>query len=274
VTARVALELVVYACAIATFAHAARAWRGGDRLPLFTWATVFAYGLTMELISYNFIHSFTHAQFMVMLYHRQLPLYVTAVYPVLLYTGIATARRFGLGWASEAVLAGMLIVALDVPYDVMGPIAGWWRWSDGDPNVAYRWLGVPVTSYYWHLSFGAALCALTRLVGGRRLVMAIPLGALTIVCGFVAFVPFHLLKAAGVADGTFVAAALALAGVVAVRALRAPRRPGADLLLLAVPVLFYAFHVMVALGAGSAAALAVVLAVTAAAAAAHAVGHA
>jgi hypothetical protein len=267
------LELVVLLCAVATLAHALRAARGGDRLPLFTWASIFVYGLAIELVSYNFIKSFTHAQFTVMFYDQKLPLYVTAVYPVLLYTGIATARRFALRWPAEAVAAGVLIVALDVPFDVLGPVVGWWRWSDTDPNLAVRWLDVPVTSYYWHLSFGAALCALTRLVGPRRFWLAPVVGVLTIVAGFIAFVPFHLLKAAGLPDGVFVAVALALAAaVVAVAALRPPRA-GADRLLLGIAAAFYAFHLVIALAYGSPAALAVVLAVTALAALAHARGH-
>jgi hypothetical protein len=214
---RIVLEIVTLLWAAATLAHALRA---RDRLPLFTWASIFAYGLIIELVSYNFIHSFGHAQFSVMLYREQLPLYVTLVYPVLLYTGIAAARRLRLGWAAEAVAAGLFIVAIDAPYDTLGAAIGWWHWSDTDPNMAVRWLGVPVTSYYWHLSFGAALCALTRLAGPRRLIAAIPIGAATIVCGFVEFVPFHVLKAVGVGDGTIVAAALALAAVVTLRALR------------------------------------------------------
>src|SRR5687768_17151203 len=84
----VMLEVVVLACATLAFVHAWRAFRRGDRVPLFTYAVIFTYGLIMEIVSYNFVKNFTHAQFTVMFYGRQLPLYVTAVYPAMLYAGI------------------------------------------------------------------------------------------------------------------------------------------------------------------------------------------
>ncbi|MCA9248498.1 MAG: hypothetical protein KDA42_15340, partial [Planctomycetales bacterium] len=121
----------------------------------------------MEVVSYNAVDNFAHGQFTVMFYDHQLPLYVTAVYPVLLYTGIATARRLGLPPLAEALAAGVLIVAMDVPFDVVGPEAGWWRWFDGHGEIAARWLGVPVTSYYWHFAFGGILAALTGWAGRR-----------------------------------------------------------------------------------------------------------
>ncbi len=156
------LELAVLVAGALGFRHAWRALREGDRGPLFTWVTIFTYGLTMEILSYNFVDNFAHGQFTVMFYRRQLPLYVTLIYPVLLYTGIATAGRLRLHRAAEPFVAGLLIVAMDAPFDILGPVTGWWSWSDHDPNISFRWLGVPVTSYYWHFAFGGILAALTR----------------------------------------------------------------------------------------------------------------
>ena len=273
------LEIVVLTCCAATLAHALRARRQGDLVPLFTWATIFIYGLAMEILSYNFVKNFTHAQFSVMFYDRQLPLYVTALYPVLLYTGITTARRLRLGWAAQAVAAGLLIVAMDFPFDLLGPVVGWWSWSDTDPNIAVRWQGVPVTSYYWHLGFGGVLAALTARLGPRvrtpwRLGLALPVAFLTIALGLVTFAPFHALSAMGVAHGSLVAGALALGSLVLVLGRPQPL-PGAerDRLLLAIPVLFYGFHLGVALRYAEPARLSVIVAVTAFAALVNRVAH-
>jgi hypothetical protein len=259
-----ALEVVVVTLGAATLAHAVRARREGDLLPLFTWATIFVYGLAMEFLSYNFVENFVHAQFSVMFYHRKLPLYVTAVYPTLLYIGIATARRFRLPLWAEGFVAGLLIVAMDIPFDVIGPNVGWWSWSATDPLLAYRWCGVPVTSYYWHLAFGGILAALTTAIGPRlrttgQLVLALPAALVTIVLGVVAFLPLHGLAAIGVSHGVVVASAWASCAAIL---LVAPKQPSAtpDSLLLALVATFYAFHLIVAVSAIPVAHLAFVLA--------------
>jgi hypothetical protein len=227
----VALEVVVLTWAALTLRHALRAHARGDRAALVTWLTIITYGLVMEIVSYNLVDNFAHGQFTVMFYGRQLPLYVTAVYPVLLYTGISVARRLGLHPAAEAVAAGLFIVLLDVPFDIAGPRLGWWRWFDTDPNIAYRWAGVPVTSYFWHLTFGGVLAAITAAAARRRRPspwMALPLGVLTIVGGVLAFLPFHGLAALGVSHGAIVAGGLGLAALVtAVAVARRPARGGA-----------------------------------------------
>ncbi len=215
----VALELGVMVWAALTLRHAVRAHRAGDRAALVTWLTIFVYGLVMEFGSYNLVDNFAHGQFTVMFYDQQLPLYITVVYPVLLYTGIALARRLGLSPIPSAITAGVLIVCIDVPFDITGPRLGWWRWFDNDPNIAYRWLGVPVTSYYWHLTFGSILAALTARAARDRAPpawMCLPLSLATIVCGVLAFLPFHGFKAAGVSDGAIVGTALAAAAIIAV----------------------------------------------------------
>lgn len=159
----VGLELVVLALAALTFVHA-RATR-----QLLTWTTIVVYGLLMEFGSYHLVDNFAHGAFTISFYDARLPLYIAAVYLVLLYVGIATARTLGLPPGREALAAGALIVAMDAPFDMVGPAAGWWRWFDTDPNIAHRWLGVPVTSYYWHLAFGGLLAYLTAAAARRRL---------------------------------------------------------------------------------------------------------
>jgi len=193
------IQLVTLACAIATFVHARR-----DRTAMRTWLAIVSYGVIMEVVSYLFVDNFAHGDFSIV-FGGKLPLYIILVYPVLLYTGIAIARRLGL----PAIGAGLVIVALDVPYDIVGPRLGWWRWFDGHPEIAVRWQGVPVTSYFWHFSFGAILCALSAR---WKRTAAVPLIAIaTIVLGVAAFLPVHGLEALGLGDGVIVGGAIAAA---------------------------------------------------------------
>ena len=209
----VLLEIVALVWAGLTWRHARR-----DAARRLTWIAIVVYGVLMEIVSYHATDAFEHGQFTVMLYGRQMPLYVVAIYPCLLYTGIALARSVRLPPWREALAAGVLIVMIDAPFDLLGPPLGWWRWSDTDPNVAVRWAGVPVTSYYWHCAFGASLAWLTGFAARRlrpRLWLAAPIAPLTMILGFVAFLPFHGLKAIGIGDGMIVAFALAVCSVAA-----------------------------------------------------------
>lgn len=259
------LELVVVGCGVLTLLHALRARRQGDGGAIFAWVSILVYGVCLEIASYNAFPNFTHGQFTVMFYHRKLPLYVTAVYMVLIYTAQRTVRRLGLSRIAEPIAAGITIVAMDLPFDILGPGAGWWAWDLNDPNVHYRWHGVPVTSYYWHLTWGAILTAICRLaeprmkllggpaVPGRSLrfawlALAFPVAGATMALGRAAFLPFDLLVPRGVPDGAIVAVALAASFLVLVLGRRDPmidRAP--DRLLLAIPCAFYAFHLVVAI---------------------------
>jgi len=250
------LQLVVVVCGVLTFIHAFRQYRRGDGRALFAWTSIFTYGVLIELLSYNVFKNFTHGQFPVMFYHHQLPLYVSTIYPVFIYSSLQTVERFHLGRAAEPVVTGLVIVALDVPFDILGPGAGWWSWAATDPNIAYRWLDVPVTSYCWHLFFGGAIVFLCRLLSkrtrdlsGRRLwklLLAAPVAVLTIVLGILLFIPFHVLVSLGLPDGTVVAGLLGLSLLVFALA-RKQDTMERDGLLLAVPVLFYGYHLLAAI---------------------------
>ncbi|APR81346.1 Hypothetical protein A7982_06693 [Minicystis rosea] len=250
------LEVVVVICGVLSLLHALRARERGDGLPLFTWGVSFTYGLVMEIGSYNFLESFKHGQFAVMFYKHQLPLYVVTLYPVLQYTSIITARRLRAGWVAQTFTAGALIVAMDFPFDILGPVLGWWSWSDSDPNMAFRWHNVPVTSYYWHLAWGGLLAAVTRGFARwgadpkkpvRIALLALPLSYLTIFFGLISFLPFHFLKSRGISDGTIVAGLFALSLTVAALSRPAAEPRTRDRELLRIPVLYYAYHFFAAL---------------------------
>jgi hypothetical protein len=226
------LELVFAAAVAITLAHAIGRARAGERHALFPWLVAFFYGVWMELIAFNFLDNYQHATFTLQLYHGKLPFYVVCLYPVFHYAGLKLIERWRLGFAAEALLAGFAICLIDIPFDVAGVRAGWWRWSDADPTLAVRWLGVPVTSYYWYCIFGAVYAALCRALRGfvsRRALwvqfaLAPLIAAGVIVGGTLAFLPFHGLRALHVPEGLVVAAHLAacavLAAYVLVRAAR------------------------------------------------------
>jgi hypothetical protein len=228
------LELVVFACFALTLQHALQQRRRGDRYPLFQWLVILAYGITLELIAFAFYQNYEHAQFTVQLYHQKLPLYIPAVYVTFHYVGLKLVERLGAGLVAEALLCGFTICLLDLPFDITGVASGWWSWSAHDPRLAIRWLGVPVTSYYWYLTFGALFAGLCRLLRPRveprslpvQLLLAPLVGVAIIGLGTLAFLPFHALTALGVPDGAIVAAHLACcAGLLAVLRARAAPEP-------------------------------------------------
>ncbi|MBX3275295.1 MAG: hypothetical protein KF729_33830 [Sandaracinaceae bacterium] len=211
------LELAVLAASALVLAHALGRYRAGDRRGLFLWLLVTSYGVQMELVAFNFLHNYEHATFTVQLYGGQLPLYVTGLYGSFLYTGLALAERLRVHPVAEAFGAGLAMCALDVPFDVAGVAVGWWQWLDGDPNLAFRWLGVPVTSYAWYVIFGAGIALLGRVLWPRlerrpfalAALVALPAGSLVIVVGVLGFLPFHALAALGLDHGMIVALLLA-----------------------------------------------------------------
>lgn len=244
------LELVMLASLAITLAHAISRARPGERWHLFQWLVAFLYGVAMELIAFNYLNNYDHAQFTIQLYHRKLPFYVVCLYPTLHYVGIELVQRWKLSVVSEALLTGFAICLLDIPFDVAGIAVGWWRWSSSDPILAIRWLGVPITSYYWYLIFGAVFALLSRLYRVKlahrsALWFAIaPVFSIGIIVGgTIGFLPFHGLRALHVPPEAIVAAHLALCAVLALwlrpqeaRPLDAPS---------AIALVFAAFHVAV-----------------------------
>lgn len=239
------LELTVIACAVLTLVHAIR------RRHVMLWSSVFCYGVMMELLSYYAFDNYSHARFTVMFYHQKLPLYITGIYPLLIYPSIIATRRLRLGRAAEPFVVGFAVILLDVPWDVLNSAAAWWNWSSTDPNLRVRWLAVPVTNYYWHIAFDGGLAFLVRSAEPfvrmpLRQIVAPPLiGAATIVLGILAFIPFHVLTRAGVPDALVVALLFAGCAAALAAALRARRHVELDWPLLAVPILFHGFLLVV-----------------------------
>jgi hypothetical protein len=227
------LELVIGIGFLLTLRHAIARHRSGDRWPLFLWLTTLSYGVWMELLTYNTVDNFSHAQFTVMLYYKQLPLYVVMLYPTFVYVAVQSARRLGMGSVGTFFTVGLLAVMIDVPFDIMGPDCKWWWWNEDaeDPwgLVAHRWLGVPVSSYCWHLLFEGSQWLVAHRLRGRvdrfttrsvtaTILRALPLaaiaGALSVVVGVIVMMPFHLFRGPlGFNDGVFTVTLLVVASL-------------------------------------------------------------
>ncbi|KAK2160483.1 hypothetical protein LSH36_132g01073 [Paralvinella palmiformis] len=164
-------EVTFYIFGLLTLKHALRL-RG--RFP-YLWLASVLHGLTVESISYFLpdIDNFWHAQSMVMLLGRRLPLHIIIVYPVFIYTASVAVARLRLSRWAEPFAVGLAVVLIDIPFDIMGIKLLWWTWHDTDPNLFDRMYWVPWNSYYFHATFFKEIicCLLTGM-------FSFPLGTL------------------------------------------------------------------------------------------------
>lgn len=247
------LELIFVWGFWVTLRHALRERSEGRPYGLLLWLTALFYGVFMELLTYNTIDNFAHGQFTVQFYAQKLPIYVVLLYPTFVYIAVHAARRLNMGAVGSFFTAGALAVMIDVPFDIMGPDDKWWWWYEGaeDPMdlLAARWLGVPVTSYCWHLLFEGSQQWVTERFARRvddnhpperglfsSLVGLVPLaiftGALSVVVGVLVMMPFHGFRALGFSDHAFTLTLLIVAALAFVSAKKRPdtRPPEWDLL--------------------------------------------
>jgi len=161
------LEAVVILCALIALWHGWQRRRAGDPTPLAVWASAVAYGVILEIIVYNTVDNFWHAEFTVMLYHNRLPLYIMALYPAVLCPVWSLARGVGLtaaGGLRQALQPALACAfagqALYAGFDNLGPRLGWWTWDTTHATLQPFWGTVPATSYLWMWT----LCLCTPLV--------------------------------------------------------------------------------------------------------------
>ena len=243
------MEATLLLCWLLTVAHVLRALRRGDQQPLFVWSAILVYAVALEVITYNYVDSFGHQRFSVMLYHHKLPLYITFVYHSVVYASYHFARRLGLDPVPEAVVCGLIAMVMYTPYDLMGPEMGWWVWKEHLTTEA-RWMGVPYSSTLWIFLFHAGLC---WLLGRRDPVASSPLqltlsvawvALATLVLGFLLFLPYHGLRFLGLTDGVILVLFIIM-GVLIV-ALDQPQFRGiSDRLILGVSILWHGFFLFV-----------------------------
>ncbi|XP_067003157.2 uncharacterized protein [Anabrus simplex] len=133
------------------------ALRNGGRLP-YLWLATLLHGVVVEIITYNLddIDNFWHSQTPIIFLGRRLPLYIIALYPVFIYhASIAVSRMRLPNWA-EPFAVGLMVVLIDIPYDIVSVKFLHWTWHDTDPNIGDRHYWVPWNSYYFHACFAAS----------------------------------------------------------------------------------------------------------------------
>ena len=256
------LEFVVYLCFALTVWHVATKYKEGDSSHLFQWVALFVYGLIMELVAFYFMQNYTHVTFTLQFYHGELPLYVTCIYLVFHYTGFKVVERLGLPLITGGLLAGLSIMLMDVPFDSLGVDATWWSWADNQETalhprfveaVATRWFGVPITSYYWYLMYGALLYIFSHWFYAKishkalwaKLLLAPLVSIAVVIAGAMAFeILFWQPRGLGVSEHLIVAIYLGLVLLLAIR-VRAPNAKPAEPWLFFVVTLFYGYHLLV-----------------------------
>lgn len=183
--------------------HAWKTYRatGSASAPL-TLLAAFVYGLCMDILSYYTVENFWHGEFSVMLLFNRLPLYITFLYPAILYHAIMTIRRYGFSKLNEAIFSGILSGMLYMIFDNFGPMVGWWIWDTSDPTT-FPYIGsVPLTSYAWMFLFSSSFTFINStfswdwVAQGKstwKLVLAQLLQPLaTIFLGVLLFIPHNL----------------------------------------------------------------------------------
>ncbi|XP_049812477.1 uncharacterized protein LOC126259609 [Schistocerca nitens] len=135
------------------------ALRNGGRLP-YVWLAAALHGLVVEAMSYNLedVDNFWHAQALVIFLGRRLPLHIILLYPVFIYNAVVAVSHMNLHRWAEPFAAGLLVILIDIPYDIVSVKFIHWSWHDTDPNIADRHYWVPWNSYYFHATFAASFC--------------------------------------------------------------------------------------------------------------------
>ncbi|KAK7869987.1 hypothetical protein R5R35_013754 [Gryllus longicercus] len=142
---------------VGAFITLCHALKNGGRLP-YLWIATVLHGLVVEAASYNLedIDNFWHSQTPVVLMGRRLPIHIIALYPVFLYHASVAVSRMKLSTYAEPFAVGLLVVLVDIPYDIVSVKFVHWTWHDTDPNIKDRHYWVPWNSYYFHASFAAS----------------------------------------------------------------------------------------------------------------------
>ncbi|KAG5893868.1 hypothetical protein JTB14_005477 [Gonioctena quinquepunctata] len=139
--------------ALATLIHA---FARGGRLP-FLWLAIMIHGVIVESISYVHpdVDNFWHSQTSIIFLGRRLPLHIILLYPCFIYQGTIAVAKMRLPKWSEPFAVGLLVVLIDIPYDIVSVKFLHWTWHDTDPNIVDRHYWVPWNSYYFHAAFTA-----------------------------------------------------------------------------------------------------------------------
>ncbi|XP_050312233.1 uncharacterized protein LOC126747554 [Anthonomus grandis grandis] len=139
------------------FATLIHAFVRGGRLP-WLWLGIMLHGMFVEVICYISpdVDNFWHSQTPIMFFGRRFPLHIILLYCVFIYQASVAAAKLRLPKWSEPFAVGLLVVLIDLPYDIVSVKFVHWFWHDTDPNVYDRHYWVPWNSYYFHATFAAS----------------------------------------------------------------------------------------------------------------------
>jgi len=153
-------QLVFFFGALTTFLHA---YLSGKKWVAF-WISCVLNGLLIEAI-FTFIPSiqnFWHSQALIMILGSRIPLHVILSYACLYYCAMVASSRMNLSPWAEIPAVGMIVILLDVPFDLIGVKFVQWTWHETDPNIRDRSYFVPWVSYIFHFIFPAVIFATHR----------------------------------------------------------------------------------------------------------------
>jgi hypothetical protein len=83
---------------------------------------------------------------MVMCFGWREPLHIILLYPGFIYTATVAVDRLNLKENIQPFAAALLVLLIDIPYDIMGIKLLWWTWHDTDSNIYDRHYWVSRTS--------------------------------------------------------------------------------------------------------------------------------
>lgn len=246
-----AIEWVVYICCALGLLHAVRQRsRSGSPAALYTFAAVFLYGLTIDIISYYTVNNFWHGEFSVMFLHNRLPLYIALFYPAFLYPVFMTIQRHRFSPIKGALMTGFFAGTAYLIFDNLGPLLGWWVWDRANPGSLPMLDSVPLTSYHWMFAFTSAFAYFAQRffwgdggVGGRAGLKLLAMPILTCVVGTLVFVPYNLFSFFGspMAAAFFHAIVFGALAIWFFVSYRAPKAEP-DALLMTLPLIWIISH--------------------------------
>lgn len=164
------LDLIFVFSTIVAVAYSLARYRQGQPKYLVLWLSCVAYGVVLEFTTGMMIsRSYIQGDFTFMInttaigFTTDMPLYVLLLYPTIIFLGFVVIESFGIrSITARAVSAGVIMVLIDAPYVVNGPLAdvGWWQWLDwrvGDRAIFEYWYGWPMADAYWEMTWPALL---------------------------------------------------------------------------------------------------------------------
>lgn len=245
------VEALMVGGALLALAHAVARARSGDRSGLVLWASAVVYVWVLEPPLYfpqqlgidGYLDViFVHNVFTVTFAYDRMPLYIVALYPAGIYLAHAVVERLGVfarhGAVAGAATVGFVHHCFYEIFDNLGPQLRWWAWNPAAETNEPSLASVPLTSVVLFALVGPALLVFvwhrlvrdvpSELSTGSLVLRTLVVGVVTPLLLLVAGAPVSYLLLVDEPNRTAMAvllyAAVAVAGVLAVRWIRSSPR--------------------------------------------------